>query len=123
MVGNLAVLAGWAGYHKRRHEDLDTTCLNLDKRLTDLWEVHDEQMKICPVTILQDRQEHVIKNQDAMQDKLDHLIERTNRVERLEAKMDASEKDRSSMNTKLDRLIDTVGQLRGEVSSIRQGGR
>jgi DNA repair exonuclease SbcCD ATPase subunit len=104
--GSLLAAAAWLGYHRRQHKDLDET-------LSGLLKEHKDNMATCPIDMVRDRQDRVINDIKGMDGKLNHLIEKSRRVERLEAKMDTSEKDRANINGKLDKVVEQLHELKG----------
>ena len=87
------IARGWIyiGYHKKTHEAEAAFNKETALKVSTLQEAHDIRTATCPIHIVEAKQAIVFESVESIQDKLDHLIDRTNRIERLEAKMDASE--------------------------------
>jgi len=124
LVGEGLAVLGFAsgglvyiGTHNQKHKEIDAVGANHEERLDKVEQNDNCEVLHCPIRaefpIVQDRQNRLVEGMQGINGKLDCLIDRAGRTERLEVKMDASERDRHEINQKLDAISRELGELTG----------
>jgi hypothetical protein len=114
-VGLAVSSLAYIGYHKAQHERENEKLSEVAAHCVLMRQLHDVTMESCPIVRVSERQDHIVENVGVVVRKLDQLVEKTVRVERLEAKMDISALDRQRLNDKVDAIGSKLDELRGHL--------